>query len=345
MIKVPRPAFTLVELLVVIAIIGILAGLLLPAIQAARETARRMQCSNNLKQLSLALQTYEYSYKFFPPGGVTPGPCCATPSGGNWALAILPFIEQANLYNRYDFDLFNDDIVGRTGLTGGTNAFATMQRVKSFVCPSDLFTTLVAQPESGQGSNKQYAPGSYRGVSGASYRSVGWMDTNQVHPFTTENRGVLYTLGGQHNGLVTANSLGANWGQATLASITDGTSNTIVIGEHHTRTHQRRRTFWAYTYGAYNKSSVTVGQSRTLIPDYDRCVAKGGIGADNPCKRGWGSLHVGVLQFAFGDGSVRAISNNVDMGIEPTTDAGPVTWIGVLPAMASMAGGEALQSE
>ncbi len=104
----PRPAFTLVELLVVIAIIGILVGLLLPAVQAAREAARRMQCSNNVKQLGLSFQNYESTTKSFPINYALRD----TPpynggnfvhSGRSWMQMILPYIEQSNLYNNIDF--------------------------------------------------------------------------------------------------------------------------------------------------------------------------------------------------------------------------------------------------
>ncbi|HUG67835.1 MAG TPA: DUF1559 domain-containing protein [Pirellulaceae bacterium] len=333
--------FTLVELLVVIAIIGILVSLLLPAVQAAREAARRMQCSNNLKQIGLATHNYHDTYKSFPPGGITPGPCCGTPSAGTWTLFILPFLELQNLHDQYDFNLFNDFDPGRTGRTGGKNAFVTMQFQAVYTCPSDINTSILERPGSGRGSGKLYAPGSYRAVSGAGSRGGGWMDSNQVNAFTTQNRGVLFTVAGRHNN-VSRNTNNRMTG-SRMADIIDGTSNTIMVGEYHTKTQPRRQTFWAYTYTSYNQSTVTVGQPRILLPDYNRCVQLGGFGGSNPCKRGWGSLHPGVIQFALADGSVRPISTTVDMGIEGANNR-TATSMGVLPALASIQGNEAIQS-
>ena len=100
----------------------------------------------------------------------------------------------------------------------------------------------------------------------------------------------------------------------TFSSVIDGTSNTLLVGEYHTVTRNRRRTFWAYTYTSYNQSSITLGQSRMLIADYDRCVAIGGSGDSNVCKRGFGALHSGgAMNFAFADGGVRSISPNINM--------------------------------
>jgi len=104
-----RRAFTLVELLVVIAIIGILVALLLPAVQAAREAARRAQCSNNLKQMGLAAHNYHDTFRSFPPGAITDGPCCSAKSRVNWAIALLPYMEQTSLYDEYDHDANNED--------------------------------------------------------------------------------------------------------------------------------------------------------------------------------------------------------------------------------------------
>lgn len=332
----PR-GFTLVELLVVIAIIGILVALLLPAVQAAREAARRMQCGNNLKQLGLSCHNYHDTYKVFPPGGITPGSCCGTPSAGTWTLFILPFLEQQPLYDKYNFSLWNDTNPGRSGATGGPNAAVCMTNIATFVCPSDLNTKKLDLPESGPGSAMQYAPGSYRAVSGASTGGC-WLDADQSNSFCTANRGVLHHVGGRHLNL----SGGGTFEAESFSSIIDGTSNTLLIGEMHTRTHFRRRSFWAYTYTSYNQSSVTVGQPRILLGDFDRCVAVGGLGASDTCKRGWGSFHPGALQFCLADGSVRAINTTVDMGIGNGTTA--VNSMGVLPAMASIQGGETFQT-
>src|SRR6188768_3901810 len=102
-----RRGFTLVELLVVIAIIGVLVALLLPAVQAAREAARRMQCTNNLKQLGLALANYETAIKSYPPGAFWQYPPDTNALKGSCLLHLLPFMEQQNIYDQVDFKQFN----------------------------------------------------------------------------------------------------------------------------------------------------------------------------------------------------------------------------------------------
>lgn len=136
-----RTAFTLVELLVVIAIIGILVGLLLPAVQAAREAARRMSCQNNLKQLSLACLNYESAYKRLPPSAVIDFRLGNTANNGSWGVhgRILPFLEQANLYNQVD-------------LTQGWDFQSVISglRVPTYACPSDAKADEVRDPGGGR---------------------------------------------------------------------------------------------------------------------------------------------------------------------------------------------------
>src|SRR5262245_60347417 len=98
-----RRGFTLIELLVVIAIIAVLIALLLPAVQQAREAARRTQCRNNLKQIGLALHNYHDVFSIFPPGNLQIGECCNADNEITWAISILPYIEQTNLQNQYNF--------------------------------------------------------------------------------------------------------------------------------------------------------------------------------------------------------------------------------------------------
>lgn len=124
-----RRGFTLVELLVVIAIIGILVGLLLPAVQAAREAARRMQCSNNLKQLGLAAHNFESSYKYLPPGEWTRAATTASTTRPAWTTVVLGFLEQSNKFNQFDFKV---DVN-----TDPKNEPARSQDVPAFVCPSE----------------------------------------------------------------------------------------------------------------------------------------------------------------------------------------------------------------
>ena len=102
--------FTLVELMVVIAIIGLLMAMLLPAVQVARESGRRGACLNNLRQIGLAIHMYHDCHEAFPPGGMSPGPCCSVESYTCWTIQILPFIEQKDLYNSYDQNETNESV-------------------------------------------------------------------------------------------------------------------------------------------------------------------------------------------------------------------------------------------
>ncbi len=317
-----RRAFTLIELLVVIAIIAVLIGLLLPAVQKVREAAARMSCSNNLKQIALALHNYHDTHSKFPPGGFTPGNCCGTRSRSNWAVDILPFMEQDNLHRRYDFNQDNEH---------PNNVFVRTSFVKPFTCPSDTNVNRTERPASGPGNGLQYMFGSYRAVSGFS-GFTGRVFWDTCEPGLINNlpaqfgrtlprqwRGVLHSTGA-------TNSQCPQGGPENFASITDGTSNTVMVGELSLRDTPRRATFWAYTYTSYNQSSIS-DQSRILNNSYVACDRAGGPGGDNPCKRGFGSFHTNGLNFALADGSVRFVSYNVDiriLGAQATVSGGEV---------------------
>ena len=292
-------AFTLIELLVVIAIIAILIGLLLPAVQKVREAAARTQCQNNLKQIGIALHAYHDVRGTFPPGGVTNGPCCGTLSGTTWTVEILPYLEQDNLYKQYNQAQLNEH---------SSQAFVRTQSLKVFSCPSDNPPELL-QPASGPGSGLQYMTGSYRAMSGRGSTDVNsvWFDdpASGSTGLPREWKGVLHGTALQY-GL----------SPERFASITDGTSNTIVVGEYHTRTEPRRRSFWAYTYTSYNQSSATPF-AFTLLADYQGCRTQNIalLGTDNHCKRGWGAFHTGGINWLFGDGAVRFLATTLDLNM------------------------------
>lgn len=299
--------FTLVELLVVIAIIGILIALLLPAVQAAREAARRSQCSNNLKQMALGVHNHISAKKTLPPGAIVTGPCCGSYSYTSWPIEILPFVEEQALFQAYDHTKYNDQAFSTANLA------VTKTIVPSYSCPTDLEANKLAKPGAGPGSGLEYRTSSYRGVTGRSDNTqadVWWGAQLSAHsgtafPLPAKYRGPLHTLGNIPYQIVKP------------SQITDGLSKTLLIGEKASQTSGAtagQQTFWGYSYAGFNKSMM-VPQSRMLLTDYKRCTDIGGSGGDSPCKAGWGSFHSAGLQFCLCDGSVRFISENIDMNL------------------------------
>ena len=206
--------FTLVELLVVIAIIGILVGLLLPAVQQAREAARRMQCSNNLKQFGLAAHNFESSFRYFPPqqdSKVLPAPSTNVPttyySGATLQVLLLPFFEQANKLNLFDLNYnvnsdapLNSNIPTKTG----ANRAARLQDVPTFLCPSDPSTSTYI--DGGDAGRQSY----FGCIGGANMRGGTLIDGIFANPLPATG----FVMKGP-----------------TMGSISDGTSNTALFAE------------------------------------------------------------------------------------------------------------------
>jgi prepilin-type N-terminal cleavage/methylation domain-containing protein len=318
-----RRAFTLIELLVVIAIIAILIGLLLPAVQKVREAAARAKCSNNLKQIALALHGYHDARGNFPAGQVTRGGLSILDNNWEtWSVEILPFAEQGPLYALYQ---------PAKPMNGADNKALRESRVPLYECPSDPTAGTLEGPESGPGAGIKYTHGSYRAVSGRSDGS-GWFDHAAQSYMPRKWLGVLHGDAAPASLFQPPSYTGSAVyiGTERITTITDGTSNTLLAGEMYTLTHTTRGTFWAYGYGGYN-SSAGVPESRTLINDYDRCNAIGGTGGINSCKRSWGSNHPGVLNFVYADGAVRTVRQTVDAT--------------AFVAQATIAGGEVFTAE
>lgn len=194
-VRPSRAAFTLIELLVVIAIIGILVALLLPAVQFARESARRMQCQNNLRQVGLAVHHYHDALKLLPPGDTS-----GNLAGTSAFTVILPFLEHSNTIQFYDFSKGNSDPANRK---------AVSQRLQVYLCPSCVFVRGV--PRAGCDANLR-APGTYAFCSGS---LDPWSGVTPTGPLN--NGAIVYPPSGN----------------TSLGSITDGTSNTFLAGESH----------------------------------------------------------------------------------------------------------------
>jgi len=313
--------FTLIELLVVIAIIAILISLLLPAVQQAREAARRTQCKNNLKQIILAMHNYEGTHRTFPPGyifrpdsSVDPAP---TPGdfinglGFGWAVMILPELEQGNLFNLVDTT---------EPLFANVNQTAREQELPMFLCPSDPFTeSSFVQPNPTALPDEELAGSSYV----ANWGSVA--STGDLAPLPTVT-GMLLTPD-DANGVFYRNS------KTRFRDITDGLTNTLAIGER--------------TNGPFPNSGNLPAGPGVVSVNYETAWAGavreyGVINDDNPHMvlfdtefppnfpqgtiRGLASAHPGIGQFALCDGSARAINQYIDRG--------------VLNALATRAGGE-----
>jgi prepilin-type N-terminal cleavage/methylation domain-containing protein len=285
--RVPKRAgFTLVELLVVIAIIGILVALLLPAIQAAREAARRTQCNNNLKQLGLALQNYHDTYKVFPPGGM---------SGGNrlsWHVLILPFIELQALHAQVNFEAFAGN-----GYDAAASVIQT-EVVPGYMCPSAPRTKWFENGSSTVYTTHYYGVMGPKGTNAATGGTYTWDNSVAGHGgFATQ--GVL----------LRRDSVG-------MRDVLDGTSNTFLVGE----------ISWVKNAaGADNPSyrkwirgcdgSAAAGCKNIL----DGVKMTPYNGSNNFNDVSFGSEHPGGCLFVRCDGAVKFVSQNVDLAVYKAT--------------------------
>lgn len=345
-----KRAFTLVELLVVIAIIGILVALLLPAIQAAREAARRSQCANNLRQISLAMHNHHDSKRTFPPGVVLPGDIGSTNGLGsfsNWALEILQFADDPALRALYNpnVSMSGNNSTNGTVLTEDVKAKQKAVRetyVEIFQCPSDLPSELMLPPSGPDGGVSPpvfYRTASYRGNSGRSNGAPQtapgrqtWYLAEQIDQVPFEWRGPLHAV--VKKGVTwtptptnPAHLVLARLRAEPIAKITDGTSKTILLGES-TNTYsavtpngtQTRRTLWAYAWGNFVLSqaiaSPTVSYDWLFWGDWQRCSGA----PTNPdqtsnrtCNAAWYSFHPNGMNTQMCDGSGGWVSWDIDL--------------------------------
>ncbi len=317
-----RSGFTLIELLVVIAIIAVLVALLLPAVQQARESARRAQCKNNLKQLGLALATFEETYGNLPPGALDDD---AQALG--WGSYLLPMMDQLSIYERYreqnmiflpkggtphihpetnttfNVDQWNPRInvngsvqtAGPPGPAANANvppiARATLP---GFMCPSDIL------PDR---DDSQYGKSNYCGSSGAILASAAWSTCGSIK-------------GSAQNGILLYANDNTNTWVVKYRDITDGSSNTIAIGEvsetaNVTRTVINDTNFptWAGGNSSLACNGWRSGGNHLRLASSDFYINRR-IGAEsNAC---FGSQHVGGAQFLYADGAVRFLSENLN---------------------------------
>lgn len=323
-----KSGFTLIELLVVIAIIAILIALLLPAVQQAREAARRTQCKNNLKQIGLALHNYHDVYLQFPMGGyaAVDDSCGYDDDGYGWGVMLLPYLDQTPLFNQLPMTSPHDPscqppnwgVFQKTfSTTGGIINAGGQHSLPAFRCPSSTLpdvtgsfsvpcqdrpgdpcsgiTLNITQPDYATG----YGTSDYKGC-------VGVNDDG----FFIKQR----------------DAAGAGRGKGTkMRDITDGTSNTIAVGE---ASYIRNTAQWGIWMGLPNADEPAL--FKTSAPS---AINGGGNSGDFEYHIGPNdmahavdddaafSFHTGGAQFLLGDGSVRFISENIDFGCPDDSSA------------------------
>jgi prepilin-type N-terminal cleavage/methylation domain-containing protein len=296
-----RHAFTLIELLVVIAIIAILVALLLPAVQQAREAARRTQCKNNLKQIGIALHNYHDTYNRFPPGSFWN----ATNAGrtyqqGSLLTHLLPYVEQANMFNQIPF---NNPPAPSLNINDAVLPDGRLMRqvffVPSFVCPSDT---------AGNNFNGRTTVQNYAGSKGASNAgSPTGGNPNGAPPCPDKylNFRIGATPGNGVSGPFYRNNR-----CDSMRDCTDGLSNTIYVGEVRPECSNHMRQGWL-------EANNGQGMASTLYPiNLNTCNSASNSGCNwinNWVDEfGFRSRHTGGAQFLLGDGAVRFISENID---------------------------------
>ncbi|MHC2069465.1 DUF1559 family PulG-like putative transporter [Bremerella sp. T1] len=310
-----RSGFTLVELLVVIAIIGVLIALLLPAVQQAREAARRMQCSNNLKQLGLALHNFENTYQELPTGNV---------SLFNWKITILPYLEQSVVYDQLDFSVAWGRFDGRM-FTGNPVLYDVT--VPGLVCPSSALPDRnPAMTYSGTSPDWSQVH-DYVGISGA-------------YPDPQNRLSVCTQVNAVQSGTHCENGAFINFRGRKLAEMTDGTSNTMVIAEQSGQVDGIEKSANALggwdglrTNTVTTSSGSNVWNKDTPIHEitYSSGYTQGTATFRYPINSSWlsgapsganswfdvntilNSYHPGGIETLLGDGSVRFVQETADM--------------------------------
>ncbi|HWL09811.1 MAG TPA: DUF1559 domain-containing protein [Planctomicrobium sp.] len=304
-----RSGFTLIELLVVIAIIAILVALLLPAVQQAREAARRSQCKNNLKQIGLALHNYHDTHSIFPPGyvsilgtfGETDRPACWT-----WTAFILPFLEQSVIYSQLNVG----SITPHQAVSSAQLLPIMKTPLAVFRCPSDSGPAIMTA-ETGRRIRISPSSSTLQPVPIANY-----VASNDVQRLM-QNRSTNPVNGSDARG---QGALGAFWGDSNLKirDITDGTSNTILVGE---RSYyigsfvNRAGALYAITgIGNDGPDPGPGNPDNGMVATFasGRFPINPPASAGNVRRFSYSSEHTGGAHFLLADGAVRFISENVD---------------------------------
>lgn len=292
-----RRGFTLIELLVVIAIIAVLIALLLPAVQQAREAARRTQCKNNLKQIGLALHTYHDTYNRLPISQAM----AKNPAGLNylqrtWGRSILPFVDQATIFNHWDWS---------KGHASGTNRALTATPIAIFKCPSSVAPTVITVTGTGADVDDPAGPTFQAGVMEYFGNSVNW-------DFPGRPAGANDAEVAQIQGMIPYHTEGIKF-----AEVTDGLTNTAMVGE---VAGGEKRLYAKFiqnglqhpTQGSWATRNRTglgpVDQTGTIYLGGNRIMNGANYNGTN-----YYSFHVGMAHFLLGDGSTRSVSENVDI--------------------------------